>query len=508
MRILIDTNIFIYRENHAVISDNLQKLILSLNKKDVKILVHPESIADLKRDQDETRRNISLSKLKTYIILESPPDYKKDSTFLKIVGVPSKINDEIDNAIIYSVCRNAVSFLVTEDKGLHKKAIALGIKDRILSIDEALEIYGENEKNITYLPALKNDSMHSLDINDPFFDSLKTGYGDASFKKWFKEKSEDGRKCFVHHKPDGLIGALLVYKDENELLNSTPVIPKGRRLKLCTFKVAYVGNKIGELFLKLAVNFCIENDIDEMYLTYIKKGDNYDYLIELIDEYGFKNVGRLNETDEIIFLKRLVPEFSEESSLSPIDISKKFYPSFYDGDTINKFVVPIQPIWHDRLFTEYKSSSIQSRQPTLFEFSGEFVVEGNTIKKAYLSNSRISTISQGDLVLFYRSEDEKKITTIGVVEEVHSSLTDAEDIIRLVGKRTVYSFDDVNLMSQKPTIVILFTWHCHLKNPLSLDDLISEKVLKGAPRSIMGISHEKYLIIKNRGAINERFTIN
>lgn len=149
MRILIDTNIFIYRENHDVVSDNLQKLILSLNKKDVKILVHPESIVDLKRDQDETRRSISLSKLKTYIILESPPNYKKDPTFLNIVGIPSKINDEIDNAIIYSVYRNAVSFLVTEDKGLHKKAIALGIKDQILSINEALEIYGENEKNIT-----------------------------------------------------------------------------------------------------------------------------------------------------------------------------------------------------------------------------------------------------------------------------------------------------------------------------------------------------------------------
>jgi hypothetical protein len=245
-----------------------------------------------------------------------------------------------------------------------------------------------------------------------------------------------------------------------------------------------------------------------MYLTYIKKGDNYDYLIELIDEYGFKNVGRLNETDEIIFLKKLIPEFSDDSSLSPIDISKKFYPSFYDGHTINKFIVPIQPRWHNKLFTEYKSKSIRSRQPTLFEYSGEFIVEGNTIKKAYMSNSRISTISPGDLVLFYRSEDEKKITTIGVVEEVHSSLTDAEEIIRLVGKRTVYSLDDVSSMSQDPTIVILFTWHCHLINPLSLDDLISEKVLKGAPRSIMGISHEKYLIIKNRGAINERFTIN
>ncbi|UGV39971.1 hypothetical protein J7W08_07545 [Methanococcoides orientis] len=508
MRILIDTNIVVYREDYAVVSDNLQQLIVALKKKDAKILVHPESAVDLKRDKDESRRDVSISKLGTYLKLESPPNYKKDSTFLNIVGPSSKINDEIDNAILYSVYRNAVSFLVTEDKGIHRKAIALGIKDQILSIDEALDIFDEKEKIISYLPALKDDFLHSLDINDSFFDSLKNDYGETEFNKWFKQKCEEGRKCFVHHKPDGSIGALLVYKDEDEPLDSTPIFSKARRLKLCTFKVSYVGNKIGELFLKLATNFCIENEIDQMYLTYIKKEVDYDYLIELIKEYGFEDKGYMNKTGEIIFMKNLVSTSNEASLLSPIEISKKLYPTFYDGENVTKFVVPIQPVWHKKLFTDYKSEITQSRQPTLFEYCGDFIVEGNTIKKAYLSHSRITMISPGDLVLFYRSQDEQKITSIGVVKEIYSRLTDEEEIIRIVGKRTVYLIEDIRTMLHKPLTVIIFTWHCHLANPLDLDDLINEKVLRAAPQTIMSISHEQYLTVKNKGAINERFTIN
>ena len=53
MRILIDTNIVIYREDNKIISDNLQKLNGFLNKSEYKIIVHPASITEIKGDKDE-----------------------------------------------------------------------------------------------------------------------------------------------------------------------------------------------------------------------------------------------------------------------------------------------------------------------------------------------------------------------------------------------------------------------------------------------------------------------
>ena len=57
------------------------------------------------------------------------------------------------------------------------------------------------------------------------------------------------------------------------------------------------------------------------------------------------------------------------------------------------------------------------------------------------------------------------------------------------------------------TMVILFTWHFHLSNPLKLKDLIKMDILTGAPQSITEISHEKYLRVKSEGGVDERFTL-
>ena len=101
MRILIDTNIFIGRENDHVLSDELQVLLKILNSKQIEILIHPKSIEEIKRDSNISRKNIALSKLNTYSILEHSPNKNKDGDFLSAVGIPSKINDEVDNAILY-----------------------------------------------------------------------------------------------------------------------------------------------------------------------------------------------------------------------------------------------------------------------------------------------------------------------------------------------------------------------------------------------------------------------
>jgi len=465
------------------------------------ILIHPKSVEEIQRDSNEDRKEIILSKINLYTPLERPPDMTKDTRFLVAVGNTSKPNDYVDNVILYAVYRDAVDFLITEDKGIHKKAIRLNLRDRVLSIEDALGIFKKNVGNekVGRPPALKEEVVHNLDINDPFFDSLKEEY--EEFETWFKKISRKGRKCWVHLKKDGTIGALLIYKVENESIGSTPSLPAKKRLKLSTFKATYLGRKIGELFIKLSVEYSINNNVSEIYLTHFTEEE--DYLADLITEYGFNKAAR-NRNGEDIYIKELLPDREKLRALSPIEVSKKFWPDFYDGPRTKKFIVPIRPEYHERLFIESKGGG---RQTTLDEHAGEFITEGNTIKKAYICQARITKIYPGDILLFYRSRDRKELTSLGVVERVSLGQKDKDEIMRLVGKRTVYSIAEIEDMAKKPTMVILFTWHFHLSKPLKLGKLKEMEVLKGAPQSIIQISHKKYLKIKSRGDIDERFTV-
>jgi len=53
MRILIDTNIIIYREDPEVLTENLQFLMRTLNSLNKEIVVHPLSIEEIKNDINE-----------------------------------------------------------------------------------------------------------------------------------------------------------------------------------------------------------------------------------------------------------------------------------------------------------------------------------------------------------------------------------------------------------------------------------------------------------------------
>jgi predicted nucleic acid-binding protein len=499
MRVLIDTNIFIHRENDHIISYDLQQLLSVLNKLKTELLIHPLSLEEIKRDQDTRRQAVMLSKVGAYPLLEMPPVPGEDHKFFNIIERKDDAHDLIDNHILYTVYKDAVDFLVTEDRDIHKKAIKLGIDNRVLLIAEALTVFrGHLQKDsIIIPPALERKPIYNLNLSDPFFDSLKEEY--PEFDDWFKKIKREGRNCLVNYKDDGSIGALLVYKFEDEPIDATPKIPRKKRIKLSTFKVAQFGYKIGELFIKLSIDIAISNGVAEVYLTHFIQPD--DRLIELITEYGFRHVGT-NSRGEAIYMKQLFPEPTEAKGLSPFDITKLYYPSYYDGADVKKFIVPILPQYHSRLFTNYKD-----RQIELAESAGYFIVEGNTIRKAYICNSRIKRTAQGDLILFYVSE-RRQLISVGIVEAAFGGLQDYRGIIKLVGKRTVYSVKEIQSIAKKPSLVILFWQYWHLRQPLSYLRLKGMGILKGPPRSIMQISEEEYSLIKEAGEIDERFTIN
>ena len=147
---------------------------------------------------------------------------------------------------------------------------------------------------------IRNDFVYNLDLEDPIFDPLREDY--EEFENWFKKISREGRKCWVHYKEDGGIGALLIYKFEDEPIDSAPLFPKKTRLKISTFVVTDVGHKIGDLLIQLAIDISVKHNLSEIYLTHFTRPA--DRLVELISEYDFYKAA-MNKRGEDIFLKTI-----------------------------------------------------------------------------------------------------------------------------------------------------------------------------------------------------------
>ncbi|MDD3714496.1 MAG: hypothetical protein PHU16_06495 [Atribacterota bacterium] len=455
---------------------------------------------EIERDKNKKRRDIALSKIGAYATLENPPDAMKDEKFIDMVGRAEDSHEMVDINLLYCIYREATQYLITEDKGIHKKASVVKLSDRVLTVKEAIEKFEGflPIETVQIPPSLMHVPLHNLDIQDPFFDSLKKEYHD--FEDWWTEKSREGRKAWVYFRENGKIGAILILKTEDEAIPSVPPLPRKKRVKVCTLKVEEIGHKIGELFIKISIRFAINNQLDELYLTHYTKPEG-DHLVDLIEEFGFKKVSE-KETGEYVYVKSIHPH---KDNYGTVEIAKQFYPGFYDGVEVKKFLVPIQPQHHNRLFID-----CSGRQTSLFELAkrgGELITEGNTIKKAYLCHSKIKKLSPGDILLFYRSQDIRAVTTIGITEMVYNDVTSAEEAMHYIGKRSVYSVKEIAEMTRKPTKVILFMQHFNLPKPVPLEFLKRENIIGWAPQSISEIEHKEYQQIKKTGGIDESFTI-
>jgi hypothetical protein len=499
MRVLLDTNVLIHREDPKVISADLQKLLKILQENGHQTLIHPASFNDISNDKNVDRRNVILSKIAAYPQLENPP--VPDDQFYQLIGnLHLDSHSMIDMQMLYSVYKNAVHVFVTEDKEVHRFALKLGIENRVLDIVTALADFDNTARMHEHF-RIKSDYMYNIDHLDPFFDSLREDYGTEKFNKWFVEKSQEGRRCWVH-RIDHKLKAILILKDEDEevaFINNVPLQQKPR-LKISTLKVVCRGYRVGELLLKLAIGYSIDHNQDEIYLThFVKENDD---LLKLITKHGFEYVGERSRTDkqgnhEKVYLKKLFPDNGID--YNPAEFNRRFYPSFIDSARVNKFIVPIQPEYHDRLFQNYKK-----RQTQLIDFSTD-VPQGNTIRKAYLTNFHIKNIKPGDLLLFYRSRDQHQVTSIGVVEQFHYQLDDTDKIWYTVEyNRSVYSYDEVKGF-KKPVTVIIFRHYFNLKKPLGINELTKNGIFSAHPQSISSLTLEQYSYIKRNGGIDGRF---
>lgn len=493
MRILVDTNVIIHLEDDHQL-ESAYSSFSRLASKNNTLVVHPLSKDDIQRNGNSNRRMKTLSKMGKYPVLEQPP--VPDGQFMADAGFSSEGHDAIDASMLYALYGQAVHFLVTQDMGIHRKAQRMGIDENVLTVEQAVSVFERLTKRIVPRHTLlENIPVHNLDFNDPFFDSLREDYGEE-FNGWFKKICGEGRMCWAYREKGGLL-ALCIYKEESVRdVDSVRIIAPA--LKLCTFKVdqSVSGKKLAELMLKLVFNYANENRLASVYLTILPK---YTGPLLFFEENGFHRVD--NKGDEIVLLKAMKPPPDLPPGYDVLDrFSVDFYPHYYESPQIQKYIVPIQPEFHDRLFPDCTGT-----QRRLTDYS-QPSPDGNTIKKAYICNAKTKQIRKGDLLLFYRSKDRMEITSIGVVERVMRS-SDPNKIAAMVGNRTVYTYDEIKNKARGEALVLIFRHMRNLKKPVSASDLRGFKV-RGPIQSIRKIAESIYrkILEEGSGSVRDYFS--
>jgi hypothetical protein len=81
------------------------------------------------------------------------------------------------------------------------------------------------------------------------------------------------------------------------------------------------------------------------------------------------------------------------------------------------------------------------------------------------------------VLLFYQSVTNRGAIALGIVEETLVS-SSPDEVVRAVGKRTVYSLEEIRGLCRSPVLVILFRQARALAHPIPVEELVENGVFK------------------------------
>lgn len=478
LRFLLDTNIIIPAEPTSLNdleskTAEIVSLLAAIAEGGHQILYHPASLRDIDRDKDPRRRAARRLLITKYVPLPAPPDVSPPLSHSIGTARPGS-RDEVDNLLLAAVDRDAVHYLVTEDKEIHRKAQRAGLQERVAFAEDALaSVRGLFPTKRLPPPSVIQIYAHELDESDAVFDSLRRDY--VGFDQWLAMVKRQHRPAWVIRSTSKSLAGVCISAEKS----SGKFGLKGRLLKLCSFKIAEDsrGLHYGELLLNAVFQHGQQSGHSHIYTTVFPK---HAELIALLEDFGFEPLPERTPLGEHVLAKTLQPPVPCDPSISPLDYHIRYGPPHLLLGRGRIFVVPIRPIYHGMLFpdAEQQLSALPRQAPY-----------SHAIRKVYLCNAPSREIQPGSTLLFYRSADTRAICCIGVSEVTRVS-KDPHEIARFVGKRTVYSYADITRLCQREVLAILFRHALTLPSPLGLDLLRSDGILRAAPRSITRISEE------------------
>jgi hypothetical protein len=325
-----------------------------------------------------------------------------------------------------------------------------------------------------------------INLEDEFFESFKEDYVD--YERWFNKKADE--TAYVCQSGERVVG-LLYLKIETKsepYPDITPRFAPKRRLKIGTFKVQLNGFKLGERLLKIVFDNALHLSVDEIYVTIFPKRIEQIRLINLLKDCGFYYHGIKESSSgrEEVYVR----DFSRKAFITS---PKTTYP--FMAKNARKFLVPIRPEYHTSLLPD---SILKTESPFDFVENEPF---RNAISKVYVSRSLNRDLRPGDIIIFYRTGGFYKsvVTTLGIVENVYTSIKDLQQFINLCRKRSV--FNDEELKQQwdanpyNRPFVVNFLYSYSFPKRINLKRLIELGIIRdidSAPRGFEEVSDESF----------------
>jgi hypothetical protein len=288
-----------------------------------------------------------------------------------------------------------------------------------------------------------------VNLDDPFFGTLKMDYNE--FPVWFKRKSDEHERALVFKDEIG-IGAFVYLKDEEEEIQLTDkTLPKMKRLKIGTLRLAerMRGIRLGEGALGVCLWNWQEKQYDEIYVTTFEK---HEQLISLFTRFGFICVGK-NPRGENVYLK-------SRKSLNYNDPYTSF--PFICPNIKKAGIIPIEDHFHDALFpySELKGNQLEIEEETA----------GNGITKVYIGSPyTVDHYKEGEPVFIYsiytgptgktyRSVITSycTITRVKIIKNNNVEVLTLPEFIKEAGNKTVFNKDELTrIYNSKRNIVLL-----------------------------------------------------
>ena len=338
----------------------------------------------------------------------------------------------------------------------------------------------------------------NVDLNDPFFDSLKHDY--EEFSDWFSKKA--GEKAYVFkNKNNSIDGFLYLKLETGEIKDVEPKLAAKRRLKIGTFKINAHGTRMGERFIKKALDHALYQKVNEVYVTSFS---HHTQLINLFSKYGFEVVANKHTSNgqELVLVK----------SMGDMKGNVHFdYP--YINGAHRKYILSLYPQWHTRLLPD---SILNNENP---EAVVNDISHSNSIHKIYLAAmDGVENLQPNDILVIYRTGDGKGpahyrsvATSVCVVEEV-KNINHFPDEKSFLDYSSSYSiFTDQELKNfyayRKYPTVIKFSYNLALRKRVTRGQMIENLGINAPYWGFFQLTDKQFAGIIEKGNADESLIV-